>query len=364
MAATSSGSNTRGRAPARQVTPKGRQSCPGQTRDREPARRRRRDSRLPDRIPASDPGHLPPDLRRAPRGAGRRDAAGLRRGVRDRDLLRAFRRREGGRPAARAAGHPGLRQHHLRDVRCRDGCWPSCSAPEATAPVPASCARPASACATRRRWSRSGIISCIRPTPAAVLDGDRARTTPTRTSRRLHRLRRLRRRRRLQAARPDPLRRDRGRDGAGDARRRRRCAASAAPASRPARKWRSVRGEPAPRLMAVNGDEGEPGTFKDRHYLNTDPHRFLEGMLIGAHVVEAADDLHLPARRISGRPRDPDARIAKLPPGGRGCTCAAAPAPISAARNPRCWKASRASAACRGTSRRSRSRSACSAARR
>ena len=55
------------------------------------------------------------------------------------------------------------------------------------------------------------------------------------------------------------------------------------------RKWRSVRGEPGPRLMAVNADEGEPGTFKDRHYLNTDPHRFLEGMLIGAHVVEATD---------------------------------------------------------------------------
>ena len=55
------------------------------------------------------------------------------------------------------------------------------------------------------------------------------------------------------------------------------------------RKWRSVRGEPGPRLMAVNADEGEPGTFKDRHYLNSDPHRFLEGMLIGALVVEAAD---------------------------------------------------------------------------
>ena len=55
------------------------------------------------------------------------------------------------------------------------------------------------------------------------------------------------------------------------------------------RKWRSVRNEPGPRLMAVNADEGEPGTFKDRHYLNTDPHRFLEGMLIGALVVEAPD---------------------------------------------------------------------------
>jgi formate dehydrogenase len=55
------------------------------------------------------------------------------------------------------------------------------------------------------------------------------------------------------------------------------------------RKWSLVRAESAPRLMAVNGDEGEPGTFKDRHYLGLDPHRFIEGMLIGAWVVEAAD---------------------------------------------------------------------------
>jgi formate dehydrogenase len=55
------------------------------------------------------------------------------------------------------------------------------------------------------------------------------------------------------------------------------------------RKWRFVRAEPAPRLMAVNADEGEPGTFKDRFYLEIDPHRFLEGMLIGAWAVEAAD---------------------------------------------------------------------------
>ena len=41
--------------------------------------------------------------------------------------------------------------------------------------------------------------------------------------------------------------------------------------------------------MAVNADEGEPGTFKDRHYLETDPHRFLEGMLIGAWAVEASE---------------------------------------------------------------------------
>jgi formate dehydrogenase len=51
------------------------------------------------------------------------------------------------------------------------------------------------------------------------------------------------------------------------------------------RKWRIVRAEPAPRLLAVNIDEGEPGTFKDRWWLERDPHRFLEGMLIAAHVV-------------------------------------------------------------------------------
>ena len=83
-----------------------------------------------------------------------------------------------------------------------------------------------------------------------------------------------------------------------------------------ARKWRSVRNEPGPRLMAVNADEGEPGTFKDRHYLNTDPHRFLEGMLIGAHVVEADEiyiylrDEYPVANAILTR------EIAKLPPGG------------------------------------------------
>ncbi len=55
------------------------------------------------------------------------------------------------------------------------------------------------------------------------------------------------------------------------------------------RKWRAVLAEKAPRLMAVNGDEGEPGTFKDRVYLETDPHRFLEGMLIAAWVVEAPE---------------------------------------------------------------------------
>lgn len=82
------------------------------------------------------------------------------------------------------------------------------------------------------------------------------------------------------------------------------------------RKWRAVLGEPGPRLMAINGDEGEPGTFKDRYYLETDPHRFIEGMLIGAYVVEAPEvyiylrDEYPASREIIER------EIAKLPPGG------------------------------------------------
>ncbi|MCC0010387.1 MAG: NAD(P)H-dependent oxidoreductase subunit E [Hyphomicrobiaceae bacterium] len=55
------------------------------------------------------------------------------------------------------------------------------------------------------------------------------------------------------------------------------------------KKWGFVKGYKGPRLMAVNGDEGEPGTFKDRHYLETRPHAFLEGMLIGAWAVEAEE---------------------------------------------------------------------------
>ena len=51
------------------------------------------------------------------------------------------------------------------------------------------------------------------------------------------------------------------------------------------RKWRILRDQPAPRLCAINIDEGEPGTFKDRFYMLSDPHRFLEGMLIAARVI-------------------------------------------------------------------------------
>ena len=52
------------------------------------------------------------------------------------------------------------------------------------------------------------------------------------------------------------------------------------------RKWGILREQPAPRMCAINIDEGEPGTFKDRHYMLTEPHRFLEGMLIAAKVID------------------------------------------------------------------------------
>ncbi|MFM9880956.1 MAG: NAD(P)H-dependent oxidoreductase subunit E [Burkholderiaceae bacterium] len=82
------------------------------------------------------------------------------------------------------------------------------------------------------------------------------------------------------------------------------------------RKWRIVRDQPAPKLMVVNIDEGEPGTFKDRTYLERDPHRFLEGMLVAAQVVgisaiyiylrdEYHDCRHLLAREIAALQANP-----------------------------------------------------------
>src|SRR5579872_1443263 len=86
------------------------------------------------------------------------------------------------------------------------------------------------------------------------------------------------------------------------------------------RKWKSVAAEPAPRLMAINIDEGEPGTFKDRYYLERDPHRFLEGMLIAAWAVgieaiyiylrdEYAGCRAILARELDALARDPPCPI-------------------------------------------------------
>ena len=80
------------------------------------------------------------------------------------------------------------------------------------------------------------------------------------------------------------------------------------------RKWEFVRKEPKPRYLAVNADEGEPGTFKDRYYLERDPHRFLEGVSDRRVVDRGRGRVHLPARRVPGRARCPAAGD----PQGRG----------------------------------------------
>ena len=85
------------------------------------------------------------------------------------------------------------------------------------------------------------------------------------------------------------------------------------------RKWSLVRAEPAPRLFAVNADEGEPGTFKDRYYLERDPHRFVEGMLIAAWVIEAPDVYiylrdEYPEVRLAARARARQGRSGRVCP--------------------------------------------------
>ena len=121
-----------------------------------------------------------------------------------------------------------------------------------------------------------------------------------------HRLRRLRRGGRLPPARATaaragttPRRADRGASTASGLR------GLGGAGFRSGQKWRLVRQAPAPRLMAINADEGEPGTFKDRYYLETDPHRFLEGMLDRRLGGRGRGDLHLPPRRVPAHPRDP-----------------------------------------------------------
>ena len=91
------------------------------------------------------------------------------------------------------------------------------------------------------------------------------------------------------------------------------------------RKWRIVGGFDGPRLMAVNIDEGEPGTFKDRYYLEKDPHRFLEGMMIAAITVgcdeiyvylrdEYAGCREILSKEITNLQNNPPSDKYKLPP--------------------------------------------------
>jgi formate dehydrogenase iron-sulfur subunit len=133
-------------------------------------------------------------------------------------------------------------------------------------------------------------------------------------------------------------------------------------------KWRTVHGAAAAQKYIVcNADEGDSGTFSDRMLMEGDPFCLLEGMAIAgarwaptAATSMCAPNIRMPSphcmRRAGGRrfPR-------RLP---RAAKCARAPAPTSAARKPRCWKAWRASAASCAPSRRCRRSRACSASRR
>ena len=215
----------------------------------------------------------------ASRGPGAGAAAGAGRGLRGRDLLRTFRRREGRRGAA-AAGHgPRLRQPDLRACPARRSCSTSCAAQlgpggaRRRAPCMGACDQAPAAAVGHGAWSMrrrsASRTRCSTPaTTHAAMPGPGFRRLPGA--------------RRLQAA---------ARCRAGRRKRRARCsrrskapacAALAAPASPPAANGAWCARSQAPRTDGVNGDEGEPGTFKDRHYLERDPHRFLEGMLIAA----------------------------------------------------------------------------------
>ena len=143
--------------------------------------------------------------------------------------------------------------------------------------------------------------------------------------------------------------------------RRRACGAAAAPASRPARKWRTVaanRSDVEPTTVVVNGAEGEPGTFKDRAILAPNPYGVLEGALIAAHAVGAdrvvfgvkpssgapVDRLRAAHRRDQRAPGCDGGRAARGGRGARRSTCSA--------RRPRCSRRSTAGRRSRGSRRR------------
>ena len=228
---------------------------------------------------------------------------------------------------------------HARRAR---SCWPI--SPRRSAPrvrvVRAPCM---GRCDTGAGRARSGTTFGDRDRRRAVAErrspsGAHAPGAPG-----LHRPRRLPRRRRLRAAgsacrggRPQRARRADRRSS-----RTRGCAASAAPASRPAASGSSCAPSRSPRLMAVNADEGEPGTFKDRYYLETRPapvsRRHADRRLGGRGRPTSTSTC---ATNIPQMPRDPEARDRRSSRRRAWrrharSICGAAPAPTSAAKNRR-----------------------------
>ena len=243
-----------------------------------------RAARPPDRAPAPHPGPLRLPVRRAPRRARRRDEARDDRGVRGRDVLPPLRRREGRRGRAAARSPCAYARRSRARWRARDALRASCATLAARGRARARRAvhRPLRAGAGGGRRAQRRSATRRRDDVARRGRGKRRRAAPrdlpstTRTTAPSGGYRRCanasRGKRTLEAV-------DRGDGELGAARPGRRGL------SRRAASGRSCAREPAPRLMAVNIDEGEPGTFKDRYYLERDPHRFLEGMLIAAWAV-------------------------------------------------------------------------------
>ena len=226
-----------------------------------------------------------PPERAPPGGAGAGDGAGADRGLRGGDLLSPLRRGQGRRRGAAGADGAGLRRAVLRDGRRSASCWTSCR--RCWAATCASSPRHASAAANRRRPSPWASIRSAQATrrwrcrppcsrgstthqPEGFIDLDAYKDEGGYALLKTCIAGEIEVDAVITALEHSGLR---GLGGAGFP---------------TGRKWRIVRNEPAPRLMAVNIDEGEPGTFKDRVYLERDPHRFLEGMLIAAWAVGIA----------------------------------------------------------------------------
>ena len=142
-------------------------------------------------------------------------------------------------------------------------------------------------------------------------------------------------------------------------------------------KWGFIPETDKPKYLVCNADESEPGTFKDRVLMENDPHQLIEGCAICCYAVGAStcyiyirgEYVRARRRSSSGRSATPtraafSATACWAPASSSTCGSTAAPAPTSAARRPACSSRSKASAASRGSSRRSRRWSARSAARR
>ncbi len=256
---------------------------------RRTARRRPTAPRPADRVSAPHPGPLRVPVGCASRRARRGDEDGDGRGVRSRHVLSPLRRGEGRRARRRRRSPCASATPSPASWRDRKSCSPRCRRLLGVG-------RPRAARAVRRPL-RDRAGGGGRTEPGAARDSGRGRGAWLQRRATRHDALRTRPSRRDTSTTPRIARpaatRSRPPASAGERQRAdviavmedsglRGLGGAGFPAGR---KWKIVAAEPAPRLMAINIDEGEPGTFKDRYYLERDPHRFLEGAIIAAWAV-------------------------------------------------------------------------------